>query len=111
MTAPSDLARASAAPVLATGGLRTLDLTTSDASITLAEGAYEALNGGTSHAVACLGATTASLPPSTGADEAAAAFMVPAGGAATFAIDTETVLHAKLLSGTGTLYLHRKAAL
>ena len=27
--APSDLARASAAPVLATGGLRTLDLTTS----------------------------------------------------------------------------------
>lgn len=111
MTTPSDLARASAAPVLATGGLRTLDLTTTDASITLAPGAYEAFNSGTAHAVACLGATTASLPPSTGAAEAAAAFMVPAGGASSFAILAETVLHAKLLSSTGTLYLHRKAAL
>lgn len=110
-TAASDLARASAAPVLATGGLRTLDVTTTDGSITLAAGAYEVFNGASAHAVACLGASTASMPPVTGASEVAAAFMVPAGGAAAFALDAETAVHAKLLSGTGTLYFHRKGVL
>lgn len=110
-TSPSDLARASAAPVLASGGLRTLDLTTSDASIALAAGAYEAFSNGSALAVVSLTGSTASLPPSTSAAEAAGAFVIPAGGVASFAIDAETTVHARLLVGTGTLYLHRKAAL
>lgn len=108
---PSDLIRASQSPVLASGGLRTLDVSTTDASIELAAGTYEVLSGASAHAVASLTGSTASLPPSTGAAEATGAFMVPAGGAVTVAIDTATTLHAKLLSGTGTLYLHRKAVL
>lgn len=110
-TAASDLARASAAPVLAAGGLRTLDLTPSNATISLVAGTYEAFNGASAHAVASLTGSTASLPPSTGAAETTGAFMVPAGGASTFAITETTTLNAKLLSGTGTLYLHRKAVL
>ncbi len=111
MTSPSDIIRAASAPIRATGGLRTLSLTTSDATIDLATGVYEALNTGSAHAVASLSESTASLPPSSGATEAAGAFIVPAGGAATFGVDASTTLHAKILSGTGTLYLHRKAVL
>ena len=109
--APSDLARASAAPVLATGGLRTLDLTTSDATIDLAAGAYEAHNGGSALAVLSLTEVTTALPPATGVAERLGALVVPAGGVGAFAIDAPTTLHAKTLTGTGTLYLHRKAAL
>jgi hypothetical protein len=95
-------------PFTAASALRTLDLTTSDATITsLAAGTWEAFNGGSAHAVASLTGATTSMPPSTGAAEETA-FMVPAGGSSSFFIAASTTLHAKLLSGTGTLYLHRK---
>ena len=106
--APSDQLRAAQAPVTAARALRTLDLTTSNATIILAAGAWEVFNGGTVHAVASLTGTTASMPPSTGAAEVTA-FMIPAGGAVSFTIDEATTLNARALSSTSTLYLHRKA--
>jgi hypothetical protein len=104
---PKNALVAAEQPFDAATELRTLDLTTSNATISLAAGVWEVFNGGTAHAVASTTGTTASMPPSTGA-AAVTAFMVPAGGAATFHLGTTTTLNAKLLSGTGTLYLHRK---
>lgn len=94
-------------PFDAATALQTLDLTTTNATLSLAAGVWEAFNAGSAHAVASLTGTTASMPPSTGA-AAVTAFMIPAGGSSSFFVASTTTINAKLLSGTGTLYLHRK---
>lgn len=106
---PSDSLRAASQPFDASTGLRTLDLTTADATITLAEGVHELTHSGTGLAVLSTAGVTTSLPPSTGAAESAGAFVLTAGGVATLRLDASTVLHARLLAGTGTLYAMRKA--
>ena len=85
---------------------RTLALSTTDASVTLPAGVYEAFNEGSATAAVRLGASTTGLPSTT---ETAGLFPVPASGAGSFVLLADTVVHARCLSGTGTLYLMRKA--
>ena len=103
---PTDLARASAAPVLATGGLRTLDVTTTDGSITLAAGAHEVFNGGAVTAYLRLGSGV-SIPASGGA-AVAGQFPVPAGAVATFVTDGSAAVYGLTASSTTTLDFMRK---
>lgn len=105
---PADL-RAASHPFDALTGLRTLDLTTSDATISLAAGVYEAfLPSAAALAVASLTGVTTAMPPATGVAEVTG-FMLPPGAVVTFVLATTTTLHARITSATGTLYLHRKA--
>lgn len=106
---PSDIARAAATPYDALTGLRTLDLTTSNATISLAAGVYDAFHDGASgRAILSLTGTTASMPPATGAAEVTG-FVCPAGSAVTFTVLDTTTLNAKVSASTATLYLVRKA--
>ena len=87
---------------------RTLALTTTDGSVTLPAGGYELVLGASSDlAVIGLGTTTTALPD---ASEDANIAVIPSLGVAELALDAETVLHARMLSGTATLYIVRKAA-
>lgn len=105
---PADL-RAAAHPFDALTALRTLDLTTSNATISLAAGVWEVFLPSTAAiAVASLTGTTASMPPATGAAEVTGFVLAP-GGVMTIALAVATTLNARVTSGTATLYLHRKA--
>lgn len=104
---PTDAARAAAQPCDASTTTRTLDLTTSDASLTLAAGVYEVMHSGAGFAVLALGAATTSMPPATGTAEVACV-PVPPGGVASLALSASTVLHARILASTATMYFVRK---
>lgn len=103
----TDTARAAAQPCDASTTTRTLDLTTSDASLSgLAAGVYELMHSGTGFAVVAFTATT-SMPPASAA-AAVACVPVPPGGVVTLVIEASATLHARILSGTATLYAVRK---
>ena len=88
---------------------RTLALTTTDGSVTLPAGGYELVLGGSSDlAVIGLGTATTGLPD---ASEDANIAVVPSLGVVELALDAETELHARTLSGSATMYIVRKAAL
>ena len=107
MTAPSspDAARLGAHPLTSACGHRRLDLTTVDASITLADGVYEVLNPSTVLAYVRIGSAVS--VPSTGAAEVAGQSPVPAGGSVTLAMGAGD-LHALTATGTATLEILRK---
>ena len=105
----TDTVRATDAPYDIFTGLRTLDLTTSNATISLVAGVYDALHDAASgRAVLSLTGTTASMPPATGAAEVTG-FVCPVGAVVTFVVTATTTLNAKMSTGTATLYLMRKA--
>lgn len=106
---PQNARAAAEQPFDAATTMQTLDVATTNTTISLAAGSWEAFNTGSVHLVASLTGTTASMPPSSGA-AAVTAFPIPAGGVATFFIDATTTLNAKQISGSGTvaLYLTRK---
>ncbi len=109
MTIPRSLAeRISVLPLGSDTEHRTLDLTTADASIALAPGAYEAYLDGAALGYARIGAAVS--VPSSGAAAVAGQWVIPAGGAVTFVLagGTTVTLHAQLASSTGTLHLVRK---
>lgn len=98
---------AARAPLSARCATRLLSLTTTDASVTLPGGGYElVLSGASDVAVLGLGVSTTGKPdtsPTTGLS------VLPPGGSAELVCDGETTLHARTLSGTGTLYIIAKA--
>ena len=89
-------------------GHRVFAIDTSDDTINLAPGVYEAYNAGTVKVYARIGAATA-IPADKAAEEAGQ-FVIPAGASVTFVNDDsgDGTLHAKTASGTTTLDLHRK---
>lgn len=94
------------APITARCATRTLSLTTADATVDLPAGGYELVLDAASAAVIGQGVTTAAKPDAT---ETEGVSVIPAGGSAEHALDAATTLHARVLSGTGTLYIVRKA--
>ena len=109
MTTASDLSRAADAPLIAGGGHRTLDASTSPASIALAAGVHEVFNAGTVLAFVRIGAAVS--VPSSGAAEVSAQGLVPAGGALVIALPEAATVHALTGSSSATLHFVRKAAL
>lgn len=105
---PSDLLRAASRPFDPSTGWRTLDLTTSDATIALDAGAYECVHTGAVMVYVSLTGVTTSMPPATGVAEVTG-FPIPAGAKAEFTIGATTTLHARVVSSTATLHLLRKA--
>ena len=106
---PSDLSRAEEAPFSASGGHRIFVADTSPDSITLAAGAHELFNAGSELAYIRLGSAVS--VPSDKAAEVSAQAVVPAGGALSIALASETVLHALTASSSTTLHVVRKAVL
>lgn len=94
------------APVNPRCATRTLALTTTNATTTLPAGGYELVLDSAAIGVIGHGVATTGLPSST---ETAGISIIPAGGAAEHVLDADTVLNARVLSGTGTLYIVRKA--
>lgn len=92
-------------PCTSRGATSALDLTTSDATLALTTGAYQAWNAGTVNVMLRLGGVASF--PSTG-NTLASAFPVPAGGVASFTVDPggET-LHGVTASGAATVYITR----
>ncbi len=109
MTTASDLSRAADAPLIAGGGHRTLDASTTPASIALAPGVHEVFNAGTVLAFVRIGAAVS--VPSSGAAEVSAQGLVPAGGALVIALPEAATVHALTGSSSATLHFVRKAAL
>lgn len=113
MTTSSDSYRAAAAPLIASGGHRTLDASTSPASIALAAGVHEVFNAGSAlgSALAFVRIGTAVSIPSSGDAEVSAQGIVPVGGALVIALPEAATVHALTGSGSATLHFVRKAAL
>ena len=109
MTTASDLSRAADAPLIAGGGHRTLDASTTPASIALAPGVHEVFNAGSVLAFVRIGAAVS--VPASGADEVSAQGIVPAGGALVIALPEAATVHALTGSSSATLHFVRKAAL
>ena len=93
-------------PIDAHTATRTLALTTSDATVDLPAGVYEVYADATAVTAVGLGVATTGLPSST---ETAGLGIVPPSGAVPVVLLATTTVHARCLSGTGTLYLIRKA--
>jgi len=92
-------------PFTSGGAVYALDLTTSDASITLPTGAFVVYLTGSGLAAFAFGATAA-FPSSGGS--AAGAFVCPGGGVAGITVDSDgEVLHGIMSSGTATAYITR----
>lgn len=89
-------------------GHRRFAIDTSDDTIDLAPGVYEAFNDGTVKVYARIGAAT-DIPADKAVEEEGQ-FVIPAGASVTFVHDDsgDGTLHAKTASGTTTLDLHRK---
>jgi len=101
------LINACRAPLTARCTTRTLALTTTDATVTLPEGGYEiVLRGSTDAAVIGHGVDTTGLPSATATDGIS---VIPSGGAAEVIVEGTTVMHARVLAGTATLIIVRKA--
>ena len=109
MTTASDLSRAADAPLIAGGGHRTLDASTTPASIALAAGVHEVFNAGSVLAFVRIGAAVS--VPASGADEVSAQGVVPAGGSLVIALPEAATVHALTGSSSATLHFVRKAAL
>ena len=107
---PTEAFTQSSAPYSSRTTLRTLDLTTSDATIDLAAGTYEVIVPSTAAGNVYLrhGVTSASLPPSTGAAEVSGYPLLP-GSVSVVHLDDATTMHARVASGTTTISLVRKA--
>lgn len=100
--------RAAAQPFDAATTTQTLDLTDTDDSIPLAAGVYECHHTGSGLVPMRLGSTTVGLPPASKA-AAVTGWLVPGNGAVvTIVVEAAGALHARTLTGTATLYLHRK---
>lgn len=108
---PADVFQRVEAPVNSASTLRTLDLTTANATIALVEGVYEIVNSGSVYAVASLTGTTAAMPPATGAAEVTAFMLPPSTSVQVRVALAGETLNARTLSSTATLYLMRKASL
>lgn len=109
MPTPRALAeRIAATPFASDTGHRILEIDTSDDSIDLAPGAYDAYLDGSTLAYGRIGASVDL--PSDKAAEKAGQFPIPPGGVVTFVVSgaTTVALHAKTASGTGTLHIMRK---
>lgn len=86
---------------------RTLSLTTTDAEVSLGAGGYELVLGASSDlAVIGLGVTTAAKPDGTLTEGVA---VIPSLGACDVVLDATTAVHARVLSGTATLYVVKKS--
>lgn len=95
------------APLGARTATRTLALTTTNASVSLPAGGYELVLGASSDlAVLGIGVATTSLPSTTETEGIA---VIPSLGVAEMVLDATTTLNARVLSGTATLYIVRKA--
>ena len=107
---PTEAFTQGAAPYSSRTTLRTLDLTTADTSIALAAGTYEVIVPSTAAGNVYVrhGATSAALPPSTGADEVSGYVLTP-GSVSVIHLDDATTLHARVASGTTTVSFVRKA--
>jgi len=102
-----DAQRLDAAPLDSGSLLYRLDLTTTDASITLGSGGYVLFledASTASGAIVRLGAAAAD--PASGASLAAAG-LLQSGAAITLSVESQTVLHAIMRAGTGSLYAMR----
>lgn len=104
-----DPVRAADAPLLAAGGHRVLEASTSPASITLAAGVHEIYNEGPSFAYVRIGAAVS--VPSSGDPEVSGQAPVPVGGTLTIALPAATTVHALVAADTAMLHCVRKAAL
>lgn len=104
--ATDDALRAVAQPYDPRTTTRTLDLTNADAEITIDEGVYDLHHTGSATVYVRHGATSADLPPATGAAEVDG-FPIPAGTVTSAALPAG-VLHARVASSTATLSLVRK---
>lgn len=94
------------APITARCATRTLALTTTDATVELPAGGYELILGASSDlAVIGHGVDTTGKPDAT---ETEGVSIIPSLGAAEHALEAATTLHARVLSGTATLYIVRK---
>lgn len=109
-TLPTEAFTQSSAPYSSRTTTRTLDLTTSSTSISLAAGTYELVvpSGAAGLVAVRHGATADALPPSTGAAEVTGYMLAP-GSVSVLYLDDAATLHARVLSGTTTIYLIRKA--
>jgi hypothetical protein len=87
----------------------TLDLTTTDATVSLGPGVYAcyAANA-TDETVVGLGVTTTARPPASGSPPGAGLFSMNVGMTGSFTLNATTTLHARVLSGTANLRLMRK---
>lgn len=95
------------APLGARVATRTLALTTTNATVSLPAGGYELVLGASSDlAVIGFDVATTGLPSST---ETAGLAVIPSLGAAEVVLDEATTLNARVLSGSATLYIVRKA--
>ena len=103
---PYDLAlQVDRTPASARSTYYRLDVSTSDASIALPSGGYQALNDGSVTAVCCF--DTTATEPSSGAS-VAASFVISAGGVASFTVDSGgQTLHAITISSTSKLRIVR----
>lgn len=102
-----ELVNACRAPISARCVTRTLALTTTDATVTLPEGGYEfVLRGSTDAAVIGHGVDTTGLPSSVATQGIT---LIPSGGAAEVIVEGSTVMHARVLAGTATLIVVKKA--
>ena len=97
--------RTASQPFDAHTATRILALTTTDASVELPAGVYEVFNECSAVTAMRLGSSTAALPSTT---ETAGLWPVTPNGVVTFVLGATTTVHARCLSGTGTLYLTRK---
>ncbi len=101
------LINACRAPLTSRCVTRTLALTTTDATVTLPEGGYEfVLRSSTDAAVIGHGVDTTGLPSSAAT---AGISVIPSGGAAEVIVEGSTVIHARVLAGTATLIIVKKA--
>jgi hypothetical protein len=109
-TLPTEAFTQASAPYSSRTTTRTLDLTTTSTSIDLAAGVYELVVPSSAAGLVAVrhGATSAALPPSTGGTEVAGYLLTP-GSVSVVYLDDATTLHARVTSGTTTLYLLRKA--
>ena len=113
MSVPVDSAlRGTAAPYDHNTTMRSLALTTADATITLVSGVYDLCHDGTGLVFVRMGATAANLSAQATGDPEITGHVIPAGAVATLALDATDahagVLHAVTASGTATLRIIRK---
>lgn len=102
-----DAQRLDAAPFDASCTLYRLDLTTTDANITLPSGGYVVcLEDASTAAGAILRCGTTASNPASGAS-ASASMLLQSGAAITLTLEASTVVHAIMRAGTGILYATR----
>lgn len=96
-------------PISAGDATRTLALTTTDTSVSLPAGGYELILGGSSD-LAVIGRNDVATTGKPDATETPGISVIPSFGSAEHTLDATETVHARVLSGTATLYIVRKAA-